>query len=114
MINLFFFYVITLPVVLCFAFFNYYLFGTKVRYSSTIPASIISIYRSLSGINQTSEYYMEYPIIYMISILSLITYYFYIMFPISIALLVDSFHKTVMDLGSINDTSDDEKPFTFK
>jgi len=36
------------------------------------------------------------------------------MYPISIALLLDSFHKTVMELGSITDEVEEAKPWKFK
>lgn len=111
---LFFFYIISLPIVFTFAFVNYYLFGSKVRYASTVYSAIHSTFRAINGVNFTYNYYIEYPLLYSCSIILLIWFYFYIMFPITIALLLDSFNTTTKELGSITDTDQDSKTLTFK
>lgn len=105
--NLVVFYILTLPVLFCFSFSNYYLFGLKVSQSSTLFSSMMSVYRSISGLNTTSTYYQEMPITFVIFQVALITFYFFIMLPITVALLLDSFHNTVMELGSITDEADE-------
>ena len=51
--------------------------------------------------------------IYIMSLMITVSFYFYVMFPISIALLLDSFNKTIMALGSITDEPEAEKKVSF-
>lgn len=103
LINLFILYIITLPIIANFSFVLYYLFGSKVQWSSTVMAAIVTTFRSLCGINRTTHYYLDYPIQYTIIYVGIILFYFFIMFPISVALLLDAFSKTVIELGSVSD-----------
>lgn len=45
--SLFFFYVITLPVLMGFGFCYYYMFGTKNEEVSTLPSMVYTIYRNV-------------------------------------------------------------------
>ena len=107
LINLLILYIITLPILANFSFILYYLYGNKVQWSSTIWAGIISTLLNIFGISRTTHYYLEHPISYTIMFVALMLFYFFIMFPISIALLLDAFQKTVIELGSISDKHDD-------
>jgi hypothetical protein len=63
----------------------------------------VTTIRSILGINKTTHYYLDYPIQYTIIYVGIILFYFFILFPISVALLLDAFSKTVIELGSISD-----------
>ena len=113
MTSLCFFYLLTLPITFSMAFINYFLFGLKVDQSSSIYESVLQTFRSINGLNRTSDYYNQAQAIYIMSLMITVSFYFYVMFPISIALLLDSFNKTIMALGSITDEPEAEKKVSF-
>ena len=77
--------------------------------------SFFTIFRVMLGVGNTSQYYAVDQIVYVVWTLMFTLYIFYLILPVSIALLLESFDDVTMELGHVTDyASSQEKGRFFK
>ena len=108
------FYFLTTPLILSFAFTNYLLFWSTVHEAHNLELALGATFRSAFGINQSSTYFILLPVIYTLYSVLMIMVYFFRIFQITVALLLDSFNKTVIRLGSVTDKQDKSEKWNFR
>lgn len=79
--------------------------GMLVDETSTLTLAAFSVYRFINGVANTQEYVTLQPVFYYTWSYFLVMFYFYLVYPVSIAILLESYEETVMELGHITDNS---------
>ena len=62
-----------------------------------------SVYRFIMGIAMTEDFATLSPIFYYLWCYFMVMFYFYLVYPVSIAILLESYEETVMELGHVTD-----------
>jgi hypothetical protein len=91
------------PFLIFLIFYLYYFAGFKVKEASSITRSIFTWYRLMMGIGNTSQYYALNPYMYLFWVFLIVAFVFFIILPISIAFLLESFDTITMKLGHVTD-----------
>jgi hypothetical protein len=81
----------------------YYLFGTKNEEVSSLTSMVYTIFRNVQGLSTTRHYFQDYPVLFTVIGIAIMMFWFYLVLPVTISLLLDSFQNTVMEMGRIND-----------
>ena len=79
--------------------------GISVEETSTITIAIFSVYRFILGIAKSQDFIVSSPQFYYIWSYTLVLFYFYMVYPVSIAILLESYEETAMELGHVSDAS---------
>lgn len=97
------FWVIMAPTIIAFGFGLFYSFGVAVGQVSTIHGTFFTVCRYILGISNTSGFYAISPLFYTIWSFSCNMLYFYLILPVSIAVLIDAFSFTTAEFGTPSD-----------
>jgi len=88
---MFFFYIIIIPILIGMTFAIYFSMGTYVKEVSSLPRTWFVVFRFMLGFNNSIDYYAIDPILFTIWSLFLTMLYFYLILPVSIAVLLEAF-----------------------
>ena len=78
--------------------------GISVEETSTLTIATFSVYRFILGISKSQDFVVSSPQFYYLWSYSLVLFYFYLVYPVSIAILLESYEETAMELGHVSDT----------
>ena len=88
---MFFFYIIIIPILIGMTFAIYFGIGIYVPEVSTLSRTFFVVFRFMLGVNNQIEYYAVDPIYFTIWSFALTMLYFYLILPVSIAVLLEAF-----------------------
>ena len=103
--RIFIFYVAIMPFFFGMIITLHFSTGMLIDETSTLTMATFSVYRFIMGIARTDELAKLAPVFYYLWCYLLVMLYFYLVYPVSIAILLESYEETVMELGHVTDNT---------
>lgn len=94
---------LVVPILGGLAWGAYFIFGAEIEEVSTFQSACYFLFRFMLGIANSTEYFKTKPLFFSFYSFCCVMTYFYAVLPISIAVLIDSFETTVMEIGHVTD-----------
>lgn len=102
-VNMLLVYFLLIPYLLSMTFYAYYQMGEKVPGAQSFFCSMFGVYRLLLGSVNIKNFFEASPIDFSVYCFTLVLYFFYLLQPLSISVLLDSFDNTVKTFGHSSD-----------
>jgi len=97
--NLGLFYTITLPFYFAITFVFYYIFGVRIPDFYNFTQACLAMFRMIIGIQDTRMLFTVNKLFTVFMSILTNSYFFFLVTPLSVAFLVDSFRQTIIEEG---------------